>query len=237
MSSSCFGYSARLIPWFSQSAEQDFLFVKNALAGISKSKVGYVRVFRPQKTAAFSTTDSLHKNFATAKSIASRLGYEPILRPAGGHLAIYDHRSLILDITAPHDNPGKDIINRYELFSEKIATYIGLLGVDARIGQVDGEFCPGRFSINSSRQKKLVGIAQRITKYGYYLSALILLEPSPEAIDALSATYKLIDLDFDPSSHGDLHELVGSGSALNWEECFLSLAMEFFEEQKMDLIL
>ena len=237
MSSSCFGDTAQLIPWVSKSAEQDFLFVKNVLSRITDSKVGYLRVFRPQKTAAFSTKDTLHKNFAAAKKIASRLGYEPILRPAGGHLAIYDHRSLIMDITAPHENPGKDIINRYELFSEKISSYLALLGVDARIGQVDGEFCPGRFSINSSSQKKLVGIAQRITKSGYYLSALILLEQSSEAIDALSATYKLIDLDFNPSSHGDLHELVGSGSVLNWEEYFLSLPMEFFEEQKMDFIL
>ena len=163
---------------------------------------------------------TFHRNFVTAKTIASRLGYEPILRPAGGHLAIYDHRSLILDITAPHENPGRDIINRYELFSEKISSYIGLLGVDARIGQVDGEFCPGRFSINSSSQKKLVGIAQRITKNGYYLSALILLEPSPKAINALSATYKLIDLDFDPSSHGDLHELVGSAPRLTEKTVF-----------------
>ncbi|MEC7852949.1 MAG: hypothetical protein VXX27_00385 [Pseudomonadota bacterium] len=82
------------------------------------------------------------------------------------------------------------------------------LGVDARIGAVDGEYCPGRFSVNAAGQRKLIGLSQRMTASAYYLGAVIAVEPDKHALRATRQAYPLLDLDIDISTFGALAEEV-----------------------------
>lgn len=49
----------------------------------------------------------------------------------------------------------------------------GLGDVDARVGEVDGEYCPGEFSINVGGTVKVVGSAQRVTATGSLFSTVV----------------------------------------------------------------
>lgn len=44
---------------------------------------------------------------------------------------------------------------------------------EARVGQVDGEYCPGEFSINVGGRAKVVGSAQRVTGTGALFSTVV----------------------------------------------------------------
>ena len=80
--------------------------------------------------------------------------------------------------------------------------------MNARIGAVDGEYCPGRFSVNAAGQHKLVGLSQRMTANAYYLGAVIAVEPHKYALRAIQQAYPLLDLDLDISTFGALAEEV-----------------------------
>ena len=45
--------------------------------------------------------------------------------------------------------------------------------IDARVGEVDGEYCPGEFSINVGGTAKIVGSAQRVTATGSLFSTVV----------------------------------------------------------------
>ena len=47
------------------------------------------------------------------------------------------------------------------------------LGVDARVGEVPGEYCPGAYSVNARGRVKLIGTAQRLVRGAALLGASI----------------------------------------------------------------
>ena len=226
-----FGSSVNVVSWNSVSAITDHEFVRKKMIEIEQTETGICRIYKPKKTAAFSTKDSTNPNFKQAKKIAYDAGFEPVIRPTGGHLAVFDENSLIIDIVAPHSCLGDNILDRYRLFAEKISNSLYSLGVDSRIGPVLNEFCEGRFSINACGKKKLVGIAQKISKKTFNLSALFLVTPSIEALDILSKTYKVLGLSFNPLSHGCLEEFVINSDYINWEKYLLEQVLDLFDNK------
>ena len=51
---------------------------------------------------------------------------------------------------------------RFERLGGVIVRALRGLGVDARVGEVEGEYCPGAWSVNARGQIKLAGIGQRM---------------------------------------------------------------------------
>ena len=58
------------------------------------------------------------------------------------------------------------IHERFERTAARIARALAGLGVDARVGEVPGEYCPGRYSVNACGVSKLAGIGQRVVAGG-----------------------------------------------------------------------
>lgn len=86
-------------------------------------------------------------------------------------LAVYDGNALVVDLAAPHSAPRDDVMERFWLFSGAIATALGGLGIDTRIGAIEGGYCPGGHSVNGEGRIKLAGNAQRIARRGCGLRA------------------------------------------------------------------
>ena len=80
------------------------------------------------------------------------------------------------------------------------------MGVEAEAGEVEGEFCPGAYSVRSGgpRGVKHAGLAQRVTRRAARLEALILATETDEVTAALGGFYGALGLPFRPSSVGDL---------------------------------
>ena len=75
---------------------------------------------------------------------------------------MFDENALGITIIAPHAAPHANMIKRYELLSAAIANGLHLLGIDARVGELPNEYCPGKYSVNAEGRIKLVGVAQRM---------------------------------------------------------------------------
>ena len=81
-------------------------------------------------------------------------------------------------------------------------------GIDARVGQVAGEYCPGAFSVNAGGRIKLAGLAQRVRRNGYHLGAVISVARSDAARAAVAEAYRVLEIPFDPATFGAMTELI-----------------------------
>jgi lipoate-protein ligase A len=175
-----------------------------ALADLGRGDGGRLRVHHPQPTAAFSRLDSLAPGYGAAWTAAAAHGFAPVIRPAGGRLAAYHEGALVLDLVASHPEPRVGHRGRFATAAAALVDGLCELGVDARVGPVPGEYCPGDYSVNARGTTKLVGTAQRLTRHGYLFSAVVLVK-DPEPVRAvLTDTYPLLGLEWDPTTVGSV---------------------------------
>ncbi|KAA1380066.1 hypothetical protein ESP62_002345 [Aeromicrobium fastidiosum] len=85
-------------------------------------------------------------------------------------MVAYDDGAVVVDhLTRTADRHGT-----FERNAEQHAAVLRSLGdVDARVGEVPGEYCPGEFSVNVGGRVKVVGSAQRITGTGALFSTVV----------------------------------------------------------------
>lgn len=182
--------------------QQDMDLTMDALAALRHGGGRRLRVHRPRPTAAFSRLDTLAPGHGAAAAAAARHGFAAVVRPAGGRLAAYHRGALVLDLVAPHPDPRPVLRDRFVVAADCLVERLRALGVDARTGPVPGEYCPGDYSVNAKGRTKLVGTAQRMTRYGFLFSAVVLVV-DPEPVRAvLSDTYSLLGLTWDPATVG-----------------------------------
>jgi lipoate-protein ligase A len=92
------------------------------------------------------------------------------------------------------------------------------LGVDARVGEVPGEFCSGPHSVNAGGRTKLVGTAQRIVRGGFLFAASVVVR-DPEPVRAvLVDVYAALGLDWDPRTVGSVADSVPPVTVAEVEE-------------------
>jgi octanoyl-[GcvH]:protein N-octanoyltransferase len=132
-----------------------------------------VRVYRPQPTLALSARDLRSPGAAQAAALALQRGFTPIVRSAGGRMVAYDSGSVVIDHVQPIQSL-KDTHSTFETNAENWVRLLRDLGpIDARVGEVHGEYCPGEFSINVGGVTKVIGSAQRMTRSGSLFSTVV----------------------------------------------------------------
>ena len=89
-----------------------------------------------------------------------------------------------------------------------LADSIRELGVDARVGGVPGEYCPGAWSVNARGATKLVGTGQRLIAGAAHRGAVIVVGNSAGVRDALIGVYEALGLDWDPATAGSIEDEV-----------------------------
>lgn len=164
-----------------------------------------IRAYRPVPTVAFSRRESLMPEFAAASAAARGLGFDPVIRLAGGRAVAYDQTCLVIDLIAPLDLYS-DPIAAFDTGAACFRDLLRDLGIDARVGAVTGEYCAGNHSVNARGQVKIVGIAQRTMRRARLLTASIVLE-SPERLrPVIDAVYTAMKLEWSPASLGSLRD-------------------------------
>ena len=171
---------------------------------------GWARFRRARPTAAFSRRDTLASGYPEATRVARRLGFHPIVRPVGGRLVAYHEGALLVDVLARHPSPADEIHQRFREFGQAVASALRSLGVDARLGAVANEYCPGPFSVNVGGRAKLAGTAQRITRGSFLLSALVIVRDPEPIRSVLCGVYPLIGHHWNPDTLACVSEQVGS---------------------------
>jgi lipoate-protein ligase A len=137
-----------------------------------------------------------------------------VVRGAGGRAAAYDEGCLVFDEIMPAADSMSGIPARFSEEAERQARALRTLGVDARVGEVPGEYCPGEFSVNARGQTKLIGAAQRIVRGAWLLSTVVVVDSAPRVRAVLEDVYAELGLDWDPATTGSVaHEVPGVGVA------------------------
>ena len=125
-------------------------------------------------TVAFSGRDLRSPGIAAATEVARAAGFAPVVRSPGGRMVAYDSGAVVID----HLDRTTDIRHAgsatFAANAESHVRVLRALGdVDARVGEVDGEYCPGEYSINVGGTAKVVGSAQRVTATGSLFSTVV----------------------------------------------------------------
>ena len=185
---------------------------------LGKAKAGRIgpslRLYRPVPTVAFGQRDAHLPGFEAATLACREQGFEPLVRKAGGRAAAYHEGTLVID----HVEPDRDAIagakGRFAFFGELLAQALRSAGVQAAVGEIPGEYCPGEFSVhgqqagNPAHQVKLVGTAQRVVSGGWLFSSVIVVENSGPIRRVLTDSYAALGLDWDPRTAGAVNDLV-----------------------------
>lgn len=144
--------------------------------------------------------------FGEAVRLAEGMGFPVVVRNSGGGAVAANGGTLSFSITTPVDEMRSGLYERYDELAALIVAALDALGVEAEPGEVEGEFCPGAYSVRTAGPDpiKVAGLAQRVTRRAARAEALVLVEGTAELRPVLSAFYGALGLPFRPESVGDL---------------------------------
>jgi octanoyl-[GcvH]:protein N-octanoyltransferase len=165
-----------------------------------------LRLYCPPPTVAFGKLDTLRPGYAAATEAARAHGFAPVVRLPGGHAAAYHRESLGIDVVYALADPVPGTHDRFRDAGHRIATALMSLGVDARVGEVPGEFCPGAFSVNARGRVKLAGTAQRLVRGGALLGASIVVDDGASVTAVVRDVYAALGIEWDPATSGAVEE-------------------------------
>lgn len=171
-----------------------------------------LRLYRPSPTVAFGQRDARLPGFDAAGRAATAHGFAPLVRRAGGRAAAYHPGCLVVD----HIEPASDAVvgtrARFAAFGRFFADVLEATGVDAAVGEVPGEYCPGEFTVHGRLDGepavKLVGTAQRVVSGAWLFSSVVVIENSPPLRAVLTEVYSALGLDWRPTTAGAAADLV-----------------------------
>jgi lipoate-protein ligase A len=167
-----------------------------------------LRIFRPGPTAAFGRLDALRPGFERACAAAREHGLTPVLRSVGGHAALFDEGSVVLEHVTRERDATAGLQVRFEDQSARVRDALRSLGADARIGELAGEYCPGPHSVNVGGRVKVAGVAQRMVRHGAATSAIVVAGGGARLRAAIADVYGALELPVDAGTAGALDEHV-----------------------------
>jgi octanoyl-[GcvH]:protein N-octanoyltransferase len=186
------------------------------------------RLHRPARELAFSKQDRAAPGFAAAVAAARAAGFEPVVRLAGGRAAAFHEGTLAFAWATPAERPVAASHERFEWIAGLVARSLRRLGVDARVGEVPREYCPGAWSVNARGRTKLAGIGQRLIAGGAHAGGVIVVTGSKLLREALEPVYVALELDWDPETAGSVEDEVPGVDLGRVEEAILAeLGAEF----------
>ncbi len=176
-----------------------------------------LRLARPAAVVAFAKRDALSPGYGPALAAARASGFGAILRLAGGRAAVFHEGTLELAHAVPDPDPKPGIHDRFEATATLIARALREVGVDGRVGDVPGEYCPGRWSVNAAGARKLAGTGQRVVAGGSHTGAVIVVHGAERVRDVLERVYAALELRWDPRTAGAVEDEIGGGGPASGE--------------------
>jgi len=177
------------------------------LRRVAAGELGPVaRVFGPGPTMAFGRLDALRDGYGAAREAAAAHGFTPALRLGGGHAAGYDAGSVIVEVTTPQATIAEGIADRFQTGTVLLVHALRDAGVPAALGELTGEYCPGRWSVHAGGIK-VAGTAQRTIRGASLLAAVVLVRGGDRLRAALVDVYAALGLEWDPRTAGAAEDL------------------------------
>lgn len=150
--------------------------------------------------------ETRRSGFGEAVRLAEKAGFPVMVRNSGGGAVAANRGSLSFSLTYPVDDLRHGLYERYAEGVDLVAAALQRVGVAAEGGEVEGEFCPGAYSVRSGGPLgvKHAGLAQRVTRRAARLEALIVVRQTAEITDVLESFYGALGLPFRADSVADM---------------------------------
>jgi octanoyl-[GcvH]:protein N-octanoyltransferase len=192
-----------------------------------------LRLARPGAMVAFAKQDAVAPGYRAGVEAARAGGFEPVLRLAGGRAAVFHEQTIALAHAVPDPAPRAGIHSRFTWTAELIARALRRLGVDARVGEVPGEYCPGGYSVNARDAVKLAGIGQRIIAGASHLGGVIVVGGAERVRGVLVPVYEALELAWDPGTAGAVEDEVDGAAPDPWTDVHDALLAEYAGEYEV----
>jgi len=167
------------------------------------SRTETLRLTIPGRSIAFGKRDVSTRGFSTAVAATRAAGFEPFVRLAGGRAAAFHEGTVAISWVVPVESPIEGIRARFAAVANVLVDAFGSLGIEAAIGAVPGEYCPGDFSIHVGTAK-VAGIGQRLTRSAAHIGGVIVVDGAGDVRNALVPVYDALGLEWDPATVGAL---------------------------------
>lgn len=189
----------------SRTGALDVAISHSILYAVSRGELGpTLRLHVPGPVLAFGRSDRVTPGYAAAVRAAEAHGFAAVERLAGGRAAVFHEKTIAFSLATPEIEPKSGIQERFEMISELMAAAFETLGVDARIGELPGEYCPGRWSVNVAGKTKVMGVGQRLVRGAAHLGGVVVVDEGYRIRDVLIPVYRALGLDWDPRTAGSL---------------------------------
>jgi octanoyl-[GcvH]:protein N-octanoyltransferase len=173
------------------------------LRRVASGSVGEsLRIYVPDNALLFSSLDARRPGYQRALELAEQSGFPPIIRLAGGQAAAFLEQSIAFAWATPDVEAHLHIRPRFEELANWIASALRRLGLDARVGSIPGEYCPGEFSVNLGGRVKVMGVGQRVIRGGAHVGGVLTVGQSEILRQTLAPIYQVLDLEFRSESAG-----------------------------------
>lgn len=175
------------------------------LAAVSAGDMGpTLRLHVPGSIVAFGRADRVTPGYPAAVRAAEAHGFAAVERLAGGRAAVFHESTLAFSLALPEEEPKAGIQERFEMIATLMAEAFAKLGVDARVGEVPGEYCPGQWSVNVAGKVKVMGVGQRLVRRAVHVGGVVVVDDGERIRDVLIPIYRSLSLDWDPRTAGAL---------------------------------
>ena len=176
-----------------------------ALGAVARSEIdGLIRLHIPSSVVAFGAVDRVQPGYAQAVRVAQANGFAAVERLAGGRAAVFHQQTLAFAWATPEEEPRVGITERFQLVAGIMVDAFERLGIDARIGELRGEYCPGKWSVNVGGRVKVMGVGQRLVRGAAHVGGVVVVDDGERIRDVLIPVYRALELDWDPRTTGAL---------------------------------
>ena len=190
-----------------------------------------LRIARPGAIVAFGKRDAVSPGYAEAVAAARAGGFEAIERLAGGRAAVFHEDTISFALALSDPDPRRRVNERFEATAQLIADALGGLGVDARVGEVPGEYCPGAHSVSAAGRRKIMGVGQRLVAGGAHVGGVVVVDGADRVRDILVPVYAALGLPWRPDTTGSVAAEV---PGVTWEGVADSITAQYAARYELE---
>ncbi len=169
-----------------------------------------LRVSIPGRMVAFGRQDIAADGYRTATVEARQRGFAAIERLAGGRAAVFHPGTIAFAWTVPDMEARAGITTRFKEMADIVAATLEGLGVEAHIGEIPGEYCPGAYSVNARRQRKIMGVGQRVIRGAAHVGGVIVVNDAAAVRHVLIPVYRALGVPWEPATAGSVEDELGA---------------------------
>ena len=185
----------------------DIAVSRTLLEETSRKKYPVIlRAYKGTKQIAFGPSDARNAGYSSAVSFVKKKKFSAVNRLTGGHAVTFHSGTLIFGWMF-HDLQARSRMHYYfDYVSNFFRSVINDFELNCFIGEIEGEYCSGKYSLNLDHKIKIAGIAQRIVNNAVYIGGFIAVDNSNLIKEMLIPIYKELGIKWNPQTTGALND-------------------------------